>query len=95
MNFSRALEYLKNGETLSRYAWNKTDKFIFLTSSVKFKVDHSAMVERYASGTEITYAAHLDLNVGNDSVEQWSSSTRDLLADDWYIFNDQNDQKAA
>ena len=85
INFSQALEAIKNGHKLERLGWNGKGMFVFLVSGSKFVVNRAPLNEMFEEGTEITYRPHIDMKAADGTVGVWLASTSDILASDWSI----------
>ena len=83
MEFSTALECLKEGRRVTRLNWNGKDMFVFLVQGSTFEVNRAPLTDFYPMGTEITYRPHLDLRATDGTIGVWTPSSTDLLADDW------------
>ena len=81
--FSKALEWLKNGERITRVTWMGRNQYIFLVPGSKFKVNRPPLNEFYKEGTEIEYRPHIDICRNNNVVSVWNPDISDLLAEDW------------
>lgn len=85
MNFSAALEQIKQGRRLARAGWNGKDMFVFLVAGSTFRVNRPPLLGIYPEGTEITYHAHIDMKTAQGYVVPWLASQADLLAADWVV----------
>ena len=85
MNFSRALNVIKEGQKVARKGWNGKDMFIFLVPGSTFIVNRPPLLGIYPEGTEITYHAHIDMKTADGMVVPWLASQTDLLANDWQL----------
>ncbi len=85
MNFSHALEALKDGHRLTRSGWNGKNMFVFLVSGSVFKVNRPPLLGIYPEGTEVTYRPRIDMRAADGSIGAWMASPDDLLADDWSV----------
>lgn len=85
MNFSRALELIKQGCKVQRTGWNGHGMFVFLVPGSTFRVSRPPLLGIYSEGTEIKYQAHIDMKTANGSVVPWLASQSDLLAEDWEL----------
>jgi len=83
MNFSEALEILKQGSRIQRKGWNGKGMFIFLVPGSVFKVNRAPLLGIYPEGTEINYHGHIDMRTASGQVVPWVASQTDLLAEDW------------
>ena len=85
MNFSHALQVLKDGHKVARSGWNGKDMFLFLVNGSKFKVNRPPLLGIYEEGTEIDYCAHIDMKMDDGRIMVWTPAPIDLLSEDWYI----------
>ena len=84
MDFSEALQQIKDGRKLARKGWNGQDAFIFLVPGSRFQVNRAPLLGIYPEGTEISYHAHIDMRTQLGYCVPWLASQADMLADDWY-----------
>jgi hypothetical protein len=85
MDFSYALDHLKDGLTLYRRNWNGENMFIFLVPGSHFQVNRHPLLGIFPEGTEIDYHAHIDMRTSDGTIVPWVASQTDLLADDWEV----------
>jgi len=85
MNFSDALEHLKDGGKIARTGWNGKKMFLFLVPGSVFRVNRKPLLGIYPEGTEIVYQPHIDMRTATGTIVPWSASQSDLLADDWCL----------
>lgn len=85
MNFSQALEQIKEGKRVSREGWNGKGMFLFLVPGSTFKVSRPPLLGIYEEGTEIKYHAHVDMKTADGMIVPWLCSQTDLLSDDWGV----------
>jgi hypothetical protein len=85
MNFSEALELLKNGEILTRAGWNGKGMFVFLVNGSQFKVNRAPLSKIFPEGTDIDYRPHIDMKYADGSIGVWLASMGDLMAEDWKL----------
>ncbi len=85
MNFSAALELIKEGKKLTRLGWNGKDMFVYLVPGSEFVVNKAPLLGIYPDGTKITYRPHIDMKYADGICGVWLSSMGDLMADDWEI----------
>jgi len=85
MDFSQALEALKQGLKLQRRGWNGKGMFIFLVPGSTFQVNREPLLGIYPEGTEINYHAHIDMRTADGMIVPWVCSQTDMLAEDWYV----------
>lgn len=85
MNFSEALDALKQGSKVARAGWNGKGMFVFLVPGSTFKVSRAPLLGIYPEGTEIRYHAHIDMKTATGEIVPWLASQSDVLADDWSV----------
>jgi hypothetical protein len=83
MNFSDALNSIKQGSKMAREGWNGKDMFVFLVPGSTFQVNRPPLMGIYPEGTQIDYHAHIDMRTADGQVVPWVASQSDLLAEDW------------
>jgi hypothetical protein len=83
MNFSQALDMIKQGHRLAREGWNGKDMFVYLVHGSTFVVNRPPLNAMYSEGTEIRYRPHIDLRAADGTCGVWSPSNSDILAEDW------------
>jgi len=88
MNFSKALELIKEGNKIQRHGWNGKDMFVFLVPGSTFTVVQAPWLDIYPEGEEIHYHAHIDMKTADGQVVPWLASQTDVLAEDWRIVLD-------
>jgi hypothetical protein len=89
MDFSKALDWIKEKRLLRRAGWNDKGMFIFLVPGSFFKVDREPLLSIFEEGTLISYHGHIDMSTANGQIVPWLCSQTDMLADDWE-FADEN-----
>lgn len=85
MNFSAALEEIKDGKRVRRRGWNGKGMFIFLVNGSNFVVNREPLLSILGEGTEVTYRPHIDMRDAEGKIVPWLASQTDILADDWEI----------
>ena len=85
VNFSKALESIKNGNKLTRLGWNGKDMFVFLVDGSKFQVNRKPLNEMFEEGTEVEYRPHIDMKAVDGTIGVWTASMSDILAEDWCV----------
>lgn len=85
MNFSDALNAIKDGKKVSREGWNGKGMFLFLVPGSTFTVNRAPLLGIYPPGTEIKYHAHVDMKTAQGDIVPWLCSQTDMLANDWGI----------
>lgn len=74
LNFSEALDHLKDGYKIFRSGWNGKEMFIFLVGGSTFKVNRAPLLGIYPEGTEINYHAHVDMKTADGMIVPWLCS---------------------
>jgi hypothetical protein len=92
LNFGEAIQALKTGNKVARTGWNGKGMFLFLVPGSTFKVNRAPLLGIYPEGTEINYNAHIDMKTADNKIVPWLASQTDVLAEDWYIVEDNNDE---
>lgn len=85
MNFSDALNLIKEGKRVAREGWNGKGMFIYLVDGSVFTVNRAPLNKHYADGTTVTYLPHIDMRTADGSLTTWVASQADLLSDDWVL----------
>ena len=83
MNFSDALQLIKEGNLLTRTGWNGKNMFVFLVQGSKFIVNRAPLTNIFEDGTEIQYRPHIDMRYADGTIGVWMASMGDLMSDDW------------
>ena len=83
MNFSDALQLIKEGNLLTRTGWNGKNMFVFLVQGSKFIVNRAPLTNIFEDGTEIQYRPHIDMRYADGTIGVWLASMGDLMSDDW------------
>jgi hypothetical protein len=85
MNFSEALDRIKEGQLMSRYGWNGKGMFIFLVPGSTFKVSRAPLNRIFPEGTSVNYHGHIDMKTVDGEIVPWLCSQTDMLAEDWDV----------
>ncbi len=92
MNFSEALELIKQGKKLARSGWNgfarsdwdaESRMFVYLVHGSEFEVNRPPLNSFYQMGTKVKYHAHIDMKTTQGYCVPWLASQTDLLSEDW------------
>lgn len=83
MNFSQALDLLKEGKKLKRSGWNASDQYIYHVPAQSYPAQTDVAREQF--GDEVPYTAYLAIKTVQNTVAPWLASQTDLLAEDWEI----------
>jgi Protein of unknown function (DUF2829) len=85
LNFSEALELIKEGELLKRLGWNGAGMFVFLVKGSAFAASRPPLNVILGEGAQVSYEPHIDMRTEQGSIMPWIASQSDLLANDWAI----------
>lgn len=85
MDYSKALELIKEGEKLQREGWNGKNMFIFHVPGSIFEVNRPPLLGIFPEGKIICYLDHTDMVTADGSVVPWLCSQDDAYADDWQV----------
>lgn len=81
MNFSQALEAVKNGKKISRSGWNGKGMFVYYIPANSYPAQTD--IAKAAFGETVPYNAYLAIKTVQNTVNPWVASISDLLAEDW------------
>lgn len=87
MNFSKALDALKEGMKVAREGWNGKDmfvKYIPYGESVVGRPTGAGTVDLGSDGLW-ALSSYLALKTADDSLVPWQPSQTDLLSNDWLV----------
>lgn len=84
MNFSEALELIKNGTRMRRAGW-PSNVCVFLVVGSEFEVNRLPLSAMFKPGTRVKYSPHIDVCIG-ENVSVWDAQTMDILGEDWEIY---------
>ena len=85
MNFSEALNLIKDDRRVARTGWNGKGMFIFLVPGSTFQVNRPPLLGIYPEGTTINYHARIDMKTADNQVVPWVAHQTDILANDWEL----------
>lgn len=85
MDFSQALDKVKQGHRVRRTGWNGKGMFLFLVPGSVFKVNREPLLSILGEGVEVQYHAHVDMRTAQGTIVPWLCSQTDLLAEDWDV----------
>lgn len=95
MTFEQVLPLIKRGAKGARAGWNGKQQFVFYVPGSEFLVSRAPLLGVLPEGTKVTYRPHIDLRAVDGSIGVWQPSMSDVLADDWVVVgNDQQDDGA-
>lgn len=94
MNFSKALEYLKLGEKLSRMGWLDADTFVYQVNGSRVFYEqlrneaatHLQAHDKNNSGKIAHIKSHIDMIRSDGAINVgWTPTQEDMFAEDWFI----------
>lgn len=83
MNFSEALEELKEGKKLQREGWNGKGMFIYWVPGGEYKAQTAAARDTF--GDLVPYRGYIAIKTAQNDVVPWVASQSDILEEDWQI----------
>jgi hypothetical protein len=86
MDFSQALQILKEGKTIAREKWDKGNCKINFVENTGRLLHDNVSSRRYIN-IEIS-SGHIAMKKGNQLIGIWSPLTIDILAEDWYAIEE-------
>ncbi len=87
-DFGKAIIYLKEGKKLQREGWNGKRQYIELATNISYKNVKAEVInaEHEAIGNKaIAFVGTSGVQLG------WLASQADMLAEDWKIFNEREE----
>lgn len=88
IDFSHALEALKDGYRVARAGWNGKGMFIYHVQANSYKATSPAAKAFFGAEAMVPYGAYLAMKTVNGTVVPWLASQTDILAEDWEILKD-------
>lgn len=85
MNFSNALDAVKDGERISRDSWNGKSQFVYHVPAGRYPAQTGVAKDYFGEYALVAYPAYLAIKTVQETVVPWLASQTDLLAEDWYI----------
>lgn len=87
MNFSQALEALKQGKQVSREGWNGKGMYVFIIGTDLSQNGIGGWT--YTNGVNDNYPLlpFIAMKTADEKVVPWLASQTDILASDWGIVN--------
>ncbi len=83
MNFSEALNALKNGHAVGREGWNGKGMFLYLVPAGAYPARTGAAKAFWGDDALVPYGAYIAMKTAQDNVVPWLASQTDILTDDW------------
>ena len=99
MRFGEALTNARNGKRIARLGWNSKGMYVYMTKGRLIPVDawevrlpSQELTEIEKEKGYVNILPHLDMKSAQDTrIIGWLASQTDMLADDWYVVDDEED----
>lgn len=78
MDFGAALEFIKQGQKVTRFGWNGKGMWLILT-----KMHTHTPIEQ--GGEKHQYVPFITMKTTDDKFVPWLASQTDILAEDWMV----------
>ena len=85
LNFSEALEELKQGKRLARTGWNGKDMFVYMVAGGDYKVQMDSVKHLADENDCLHYEPYFAIKNVRGTINTWVPSVSDLLAEDWCV----------
>lgn len=90
LNFTRALDYLKDGKLLAREGWNGENMFLWLKPGTDIKAEfcQDPILKKIAEdngGTIVGLPTICMKTADNKILTGWIASQSDIFAEDWFV----------
>ena len=86
MNFGKAIEQLKAGNSVARDGWNGKGMWLTLVPSSRPLLQEGTPYAEAGLLGKITIAPHIDIYTAQGTMQPgWLASQADMLAEDWEI----------
>lgn len=83
MDFSAALQAIKDGKRVTRDGWNGKGMYVYFVPANAYAAQTD--VARAEFGDMVPYRAYMALKTAQNDVAPWSASNTDILAEDWVV----------
>jgi hypothetical protein len=83
MNFSEALNCVKEGIRVQRAGWNGKGMFIYHVPAAAYPAQTGAAKAHFGEDALVPYQAYIAMKTADETVVPWLASQTDLLAEDW------------
>ena len=97
MRFGEAIEHARNGKKIARHGWNGKNMYVYLTEGRGIPTDEwvarlpsQELTEAEKKTGYVIIKPHLDMmNAQGERIIGWSASQTDMLAEDWYVVDEE------
>lgn len=83
-DFGQALNWLKQGEKVSRKGWNGSNMYAYYIPANSYPAITEIAKKEFGDKL-VPYRPYLALKTAQNDVATWNPSTSDCLAEDWFI----------
>lgn len=83
MNFSEALDHLKQNHAVGREGWNGKNAFLYLVPANAYLAQTDTAKAFWGEDAKVPYGGYIAMKTAQDNVVPWLASQTDILADDW------------
>lgn len=100
MRFGEALAHARAGKRIARLGWNGKNMYVYMTKGRLMPTDEWVVSMPSQELTEVekergyvNIMPHLDMkSAQNTRIIGWLASQTDMLAFDWYVIDDEEDE---
>jgi hypothetical protein len=85
-DIGEAVRQARAGNKISRKGWNGSNVFAYIVPAAYYKAQTSVMMDMAYDNGLIPYAEYWALKTSDGTVNTWSPSCSDSLANDWQVF---------
>lgn len=90
LDFGKAIQLLKEGKKLQRKGWNGKGQYVELATGISYKNSNAEIVDVFHNDIESKAIAF----IGTSGVQLgWLASQADMLAEDWKIVKESEENK--
>lgn len=93
LTFGAAIEAMKKGNRISRRGWNGPNQFVVYQKGYPDGIPcnkQTAEAFGYNEGDLFKCRPYMQLRCSDGTHQMWAPSTSDVLAEDWYIVQNNN-----
>ena len=83
-----AIEMIKKGKKVCRKGWNGKGVFLYYVKANSYPTQSGVAIEVFPEGM-VPYEAYIALKNVNGTIDTWSPSGSDTLADDWMVYEEE------
>ena len=87
MDFSSALQALKQSEAVARKGWNGKGMFLYLVPANAYPAQTGIAKKYWGREACVPYGGYIAMKTADNNVVPWLASQTDILAEDWCILD--------